>query len=395
MSAYADMALEQFQQKCAAVLRPELRKSKEMEPRGLPSPREMGVWAGAAAIVLLMHVAIAYAVHGLQPAELPPEAAEPALVIDLTPLTVSTPEAIQSETAAQERPEEVVQPVETAVVARNALDSETIEADTTEIAERKTAEIVKPDTLAETAKPQVVETVSPEPAKQETTEAIAPEPIAEAIEPEKAEITETMPIEPELTAPEVVSVTPEVVAALPEPRPVVEPEPEEKPVEAKPKKKAERRKQVAQAERPKKAEAKKAETKKAAKAEKAEKDAKQKVAKAEAAPAPKSAASVESRASKAKSVSPAKWQSRVVAWLNRHKRYPRGAGGEQGMVNVAFAINASGSVLSVRIARSSGNAELDKAALDMVRRASPVPAPPPEIAKSRMNLAMPVQFIVQ
>ena len=54
--------------------------------------------------------------------------------------------------------------------------------------------------------------------------------------------------------------------------------------------------------------------------------------------------------------------------------------------------DASGSVTSARVARSSGSAELDKAALDMVRRASPVPAPPPEIARSRMNISVPVQF---
>lgn len=364
-------------------------------PRTLP--REMGLWAGAAAIVLMMHVAIAYAVHELQPAEMPPEAAEPALVIDLTPLTISTPEAIQSETVTRERPDEVIRPVETAMIAPNALDTETIEAAKAETAEPEAAEIgepkpelIEPQT-AETAKPQPIETVTPQPIEPETAKALAPESVPEAIEPMIAET----PIVPEPTAPEVVAVMPEVVAALPAPRPIVEPQPEKKAVEAKPEKKAERSGQPEKVRQPKKAEIRNAEMKKAAKREKAVKAAEPKVTKAEAAPAPKSAASVESRASKAKSVSPARWQSRVVAWLNRHKRYPHGAGGEQGMVSVAFAINASGSVLSVRVARSSGNAELDKAALDMVRRASPVPAPPPEIAQSRMNLAVPVQFSVR
>ncbi len=363
-------------------------------PRALP--REMGLWAGAAAIVLMMHVAIAYAVHELQPAEMPPEAAEPALVIDLTPLTISTPEAIQSETVTQERPDEVIQPVETAMIAPNALDAETIEAAKAETAEPEAAEIVEPKPelvepqTVETVKPRPIETVTPEPIEPETAKALAPESVAEAIEPVRADTTTV----PEPTTAEV-AVMPEVVAALPAPRPIVEPQPEKKTVEAKPEKKAERSRQPEKVQQPKKAETRKAETKKAAKPEKATKAAEQKVTKPEAAPAPKSAASVESRASKAKSVSPARWQSKVVAWLNRHKRYPRGAGGEQGMVSVAFAINASGSVLSVRVARSSGNAELDKAALDMVRRASPVPAPPPEIAQSRMNLAVPVQFSVR
>src|SRR5690606_11289798 len=114
----------------------------------------------------------------------------------------------------------------------------------------------------------------------------------------------------------------------------------------------------------------------------------------QARPAPSEKSSKSSKASRAPSVSPARWQSRVLAWINRHKRYPRGARSrrEEGLVQVSFAINASGSVVSARIARSSGNAELDKAALDMLHRASPVPAPPPEIASGRMNLSVPVQF---
>ena len=64
---------------------------------------------------------------------------------------------------------------------------------------------------------------------------------------------------------------------------------------------------------------------------------------------------------------------------------------EEGNVQVAFTIDASGRVKSARIARSSGNAELDRAALDMVRRSSPVPAPPPEIERPR-SLVVPVAF---
>src|SRR5690606_19122506 len=89
-----------------------------------------------------------------------------------------------------------------------------------------------------------------------------------------------------------------------------------------------------------------------------------------------------SAASSAPRISPARWQSKVVAWLNRHKRYPSGARSrrEEGSVNVSFTIDAGGRVLAARVARSSGNAELDQAAVEMVRRSSPVPAPPPQIA---------------
>jgi protein TonB len=53
---------------------------------------------------------------------------------------------------------------------------------------------------------------------------------------------------------------------------------------------------------------------------------------------------------------------------------------------VSFAVDASGRVTSSRIARSSGSAELDRAALAMVQRASPLPAPPPELAGSSITV---------
>jgi protein TonB len=48
----------------------------------------------------------------------------------------------------------------------------------------------------------------------------------------------------------------------------------------------------------------------------------------------------------------------------------------RGEARVTFSIAPSGALASVSISRSSGNAELDAAALDHVRRAAPFPAPP-------------------
>lgn len=94
------------------------------------------------------------------------------------------------------------------------------------------------------------------------------------------------------------------------------------------------------------------------------------------------------------SMTPAKWQSRLMAHLERRKRYPSGARrrGEQGVAYVRFRIDGSGNVLSVSLARSSGFAELDQAVLSLVRRASPVPAPPPGVNKT---ITAPVQFSIR
>ena len=96
----------------------------------------------------------------------------------------------------------------------------------------------------------------------------------------------------------------------------------------------------------------------------------------------------------ASSVSPARWQSRLQAHLERRKRYPNGARSrrEQGMVHVNFTIDDAGNVLGVSLARSSGFPELDQAAVQAVQRASPVPAPPPGVNK---NITAPMNFNIR
>lgn len=90
-------------------------------------------------------------------------------------------------------------------------------------------------------------------------------------------------------------------------------------------------------------------------------------------------------------ISPANWQSQLMAHLERRKRYPSGARsrGERGVVYVRFTIDQGGNVQSVNLARSSGFAELDQEVLSLVRRASPVPAPPPGAQRA---ITAPVRF---
>jgi protein TonB len=89
--------------------------------------------------------------------------------------------------------------------------------------------------------------------------------------------------------------------------------------------------------------------------------------------------------------SPARWQAEVNAHIRRFRQYPAGAPGSAA-VHVQFRINANGVVKSVSIVGSSGNPSLDRAAADTVRRASPVPAPPPGIARQPMTLAITITF---
>lgn len=67
---------------------------------------------------------------------------------------------------------------------------------------------------------------------------------------------------------------------------------------------------------------------------------------------------------------------RVLDWLAQHRRYPGPARRArlQGTVEVMVVLMPDGRLIDQRIVQSSGHAVLDKAALDLLRRASPVPA---------------------
>ncbi|GGF51269.1 cell envelope biogenesis protein TonB [Azorhizobium oxalatiphilum] len=111
----------------------------------------------------------------------------------------------------------------------------------------------------------------------------------------------------------------------------------------------------------------------------------------QAAPVRNAATNAAPSVGMAASVSPTSWRNRLVAHLNRHKRYPPGAG--RGTATLAFVIGADGAVRSARLARSSGDAALDSETLALAQRASPVPAPPPDLVQGgTMLLAVPIRF---
>ncbi len=234
------------------------------------------------------------------------------------------------------------------------------------------------------------EQVDAEEVKTATSEPL-PEPVPEPVE-------QPLP-EPPLPEPEP---EPEVTEALPEPPPVIEPEPLPEPVPEidpieqmvmaelenvevpipmmrppVPKPPVEKKKEPA----PKKVVKKQVEPPASQAA---------RTAKAEVAQSTRNAASATANGS-GRSVSPARWQSRLMSHLERRKRYPSAARSnrEEGTVYVRFRIDDSGNVLSVSLSRSSGYPTLDSAVLDMVRAASPVPAPPEGVNKT---ITAPVRF---
>src|SRR5690606_34013200 len=93
----------------------------------------------------------------------------------------------------------------------------------------------------------------------------------------------------------------------------------------------------------------------------------------------------------------ADYLSLLQAWLEKHKEYPRRAQArrQEGTVLLQFVMDRQGQVLEFRIARSSGHGLLDKEVEEMIRRAEPLPPMPQEMQQARLELVVPVQFLLR
>lgn len=91
------------------------------------------------------------------------------------------------------------------------------------------------------------------------------------------------------------------------------------------------------------------------------------------------------------------WQSLLLQRLEEFKRYPPLAqeDDEQGVAYLRFTMDRNGKVLSASIAKSSGYDDLDQEALALIRRAQPLPKPPPEVPGDTITLTVPVRFYLQ
>lgn len=90
------------------------------------------------------------------------------------------------------------------------------------------------------------------------------------------------------------------------------------------------------------------------------------------------------------------WQGQLLAHLDKHKRYPREAQfrRQQGVPYVRFMMDRQGRVLSSRLERSSGFAVLDREAVELPKRAQPLPKPPEDVEGATIELVVPVEFFV-
>ena len=91
----------------------------------------------------------------------------------------------------------------------------------------------------------------------------------------------------------------------------------------------------------------------------------------------------------------ATWQKELIAHLDKHKRYPADRSQKTAKIEIRFTLDRMGRVLATNIEKSSGDTAFDEAALAMVRRSDPVPAPPPLIADEGLSFTLPVIFRIK
>jgi periplasmic protein TonB len=100
------------------------------------------------------------------------------------------------------------------------------------------------------------------------------------------------------------------------------------------------------------------------------------------------------RAQQPSSAQVPQWSKQVLSALDRKKQYPKDAlkRYERGTARVLFSMDRAGRVLGCVVVESSGHAALDEEACNIVRRASPFPAPPNEIKGDPVRLRVPIHF---
>ena len=88
------------------------------------------------------------------------------------------------------------------------------------------------------------------------------------------------------------------------------------------------------------------------------------------------------------------YKAQLVAWLEKHKEYPRRARlrRQEGTALLQFVMDRSGKVLEYRILESSGYKLLDEEVVAMIERASPLPEPPAAMEGERFEYKVPVWF---
>lgn len=327
-----------------------------------------------------------------QPVETTPAPAEPAESVPTPTVTETVPEVLATDRADKVDDDNFVQkPAETqatepveAAEAVQAQPSETV----TETQEQTTA---APSATTEQTQPPETAASSSEPVQPSETQA------AETVTAE----TETVQPETEVVQTEAIETPTE--APRPEPKPQQQSEPkrdeqpaekktarQEQPKEAPKKEAAEKPAQKRAAEGKKTAEKAETSRKRAGNGGQNQSNARRGQADGQENGDSRQASRGGSKNGQVGNAATSNYPGKVRSKLARVARGVRANG--RGEVVVSFAVSSNGGVRSARVSRSSGDAGVDQAALQAVRKAAPFPPIPEGAGRSSWEFSIPLAF---
>ena len=93
----------------------------------------------------------------------------------------------------------------------------------------------------------------------------------------------------------------------------------------------------------------------------------------------------------------ARYEQLLVAWLEKHKKYPRRAKRLriEGEGLLRIVIDRTGRTRQIKLEQHTGNRLLDKAVLEMVERANPFPPMPDDDPRQELEFIVPVAFVLR
>lgn len=96
-------------------------------------------------------------------------------------------------------------------------------------------------------------------------------------------------------------------------------------------------------------------------------------------------------------VATAKYEHLLIAWLEKHKKYPRRAKRMriEGEALLRILIDRTGQTKKVTLEQHTGNRLLDKAVLEMAERANPFPPIPENDLRQTLEFIVPVVFALR
>jgi protein TonB len=91
---------------------------------------------------------------------------------------------------------------------------------------------------------------------------------------------------------------------------------------------------------------------------------------------------------------PPEYSMLILQRLKRFHIYPATAlrRGQHGVAHMKFRLDRTGNIVSWQMTRSSGHRILDSEAEALMRRASPMPPPPADLADAALEFEVPVTF---